>query len=176
MSPIGPESPGVYWVRRAVALLVILVLLLLLWWLFFGRGGEAAVPDAAPEPTQTAAPTPTQVPTSAAPTPEPTSTEITDCVDEDVLVEEFAEEAIYPEGSTPTLTLTVTNLGTRPCARNEHTLAFAEGKLVDQVEVVRHEARHPLLEVTRCRTIPGSSHCGASIPRSGNKSASLPRP
>ena len=118
MSPIGPESPGVYWVRRAVALLVLLVVLILLWWLFFGRGGDDVAPDATPEPTQTAAPAPAPVPTSAAPTPEPTSTEITDCVEADVLVEAFAEEAIYPVGSTPTLTLTVTNIGTRPCDRD----------------------------------------------------------
>ena len=36
----------------------------------------------------------------------------------DILVEAFAEEAIYPVGSTPTLTLSVTNIGTRPCKRD----------------------------------------------------------
>lgn len=117
MSPIGPEPPAVYWRRRVVVIAVLLAILLLLWWLIWGRGGGG---EAAPEPTPTDSPTasPTPGPTSASPTPEPQPTEITDCAEADVLVEAFAEEAIYPVGSTPTLTLSVTNIGTRPCKRD----------------------------------------------------------
>jgi len=115
MSPIGPEPPGVYWRRRLVALVALLAILILLWWLVWGRasGGEAT-PE--PAPTTTSAPTPSPTPTT--PSPEPSPTAITDCADEDILVEAFAGEAIYPVGSTPTLTLTVTNIGTRPCKRD----------------------------------------------------------
>ena len=117
MSPIGPELPAVYWRRRLVVLVVLLAILLLLWWLIWGRGsGGGAAPEPGPTDTPTASPDPSPSPTSASPTPEPTK--ITDCADADVLVEAFAEEAIYPVGSTPTLTLSVTNIGTKPCKRD----------------------------------------------------------
>jgi len=119
MSPIGPEPSGVYWRRRVIVLVVLVAILVLLWWLSFGRNlGGCAAPEPAPTDTPTAAPT--VDPTSAAPspTPEPEPTKVTDCADADILVEAFAEEAIYPVGSTPTLTLSVTNIGTRPCKRD----------------------------------------------------------
>ena len=119
MSPIGSEPPGVYWRRRIVVLVVLLAILVLLWWLIFGRGGGGeAAPEPAPTATPTASPSPEPAPTSASPSPEPEPTEITDCTEADILVEAFAEEAIYPVGSTPTLTLSVTNIGTRPCKRD----------------------------------------------------------
>jgi hypothetical protein len=120
MSPVGPEPPGVYWRRRVIVLVVLLVILVFLWWLIFGRGGGGSEPTPAPttSPTASPDPTPEPQPTSASPTPEPEPTEITDCAEADILVEAFAEEAIYPVGSTPTLTLAVTNIGTRPCNRD----------------------------------------------------------
>jgi hypothetical protein len=55
MNPVGPQTPGVYWVRRAIVLLVILVLLVgLIWWLG-GRGGGDGTATAAP--TTSAEPT-----------------------------------------------------------------------------------------------------------------------
>jgi len=118
MYPVGPEPPGVYWRRRVVVLVVLVVILLLLWWLIFGRGGDDGG-DAAPLPAPTSSEsTPAPSPTSSTPTPSPTSTEILDCADADILVEASAEEAIYPVGSTPNLTLTVTNIGMRPCKRD----------------------------------------------------------
>ena len=115
MLPIGPEPPGVYWRRRFVALVALLAILVLLWWLIWGRGSGG---EATPEPSPTSTSTPTPSPTGTTPSPEPSPTKITDCEDEDILVEAFAGEAIYPVGSTPTLTLTVTNIGTRPCKRD----------------------------------------------------------
>lgn len=118
MYPVGPEEPGVYWRRRIVALVVLVAILLFLWWLFFGRGGggdDQVQPLPAPTETATTA-SPSPAPSSA--TPSPTSTEVTECLDEDILVEASAEEAIYPVGSTPTLTLTVTNIGTKACKRD----------------------------------------------------------
>ncbi len=117
MYPVGPQPPGVYWRRRIIVLVVLVAILALLWWLIFGRGGgDDGGAEPVPVPTPTSSPTP--VPTSTTPTPEPTPTEITECADADILVEASAEEAIYPVGSTPNLTLTVTNIGTRPCKRD----------------------------------------------------------
>ena len=123
--PVGPEPPGVYWRRRIIALVVIVVILVLLWWLVFGRSSGSGGGDAGPTPSPTPVPTsesgsatPTPEPTSPTDSPSPTSTKIEDCVDADILVEATAEQAIYPLGSTPTLTLTVTNIGMRPCRRD----------------------------------------------------------
>lgn len=119
LSPIGPEPPGVYWRRRIVAIVVLLAIFVLLWWLIWGRGGGGDVtPAPSPTTSPSASPSPEPGPTSASPSPEPEPTEITDCTEADVLVEARAEEAIYPVGSTPTLTLSVTNIGMRPCNRD----------------------------------------------------------
>lgn len=119
MYPVGPEEPGVYWRRRLVVLVVIIAILVLLWWLIFGRGGDDGSSDAQPLPAPTeTVPTPAPSPSQSSATPTPTSTEVTECTDEDILVEATAEEAIYPVGSTPTLTLTVTNIGTKACKRD----------------------------------------------------------
>lgn len=117
MSPIGPEPSGVYWRRRVIVLVVLVAILVLLWWLIFGRSsGGGAAPEPAPTDTPTAAPT--VEPTSVSPSPTPEPTKVTQCADADILVEAFAEEAIYPVGSTPTLTLSVTNIGTTACKRD----------------------------------------------------------
>lgn len=119
ISPIGPEAPGVYWRRRVVVLVVLLAILILLWWLIWGRGsGSDATPTPGPTDTPTASPTAEPTSASPSPTPEPEPTKPMDCTEADVLVEAFAEEAIYPVGSTPTLTLSVTNIGTTACKRD----------------------------------------------------------
>ena len=125
MYPVGPEPPGVYWRRRIIVLVVIVLILVLFWWLIWGRasGGDGGGGDAGPTPAPTPAPTsesgsatPTPEPTSE--TPSPTETKVGDCLDADILVEATAEQAIYPLGSTPTLTLTVTNIGMSACKRD----------------------------------------------------------
>ena len=115
MSPIGPEPPAVYWRRRLVVLGVLALILLALWWLIWGRGSGG---DAAPQPVPSSSSAPAPSPTATSASPEPSPTEITDCADTDILVEATAAEAIYPVGSTPALTLLVTNIGTRPCNRD----------------------------------------------------------
>ena len=120
--PTGPEPPGVYWRRRIIVIGVLLLILILLWWLIWGRssgGGGGATPEPTPTPaptSQSASASPEPQPTSASPSP--TDTKPVECLDENILVEASAEEAIYPVGSTPTLTLTVTNIGTFACKRN----------------------------------------------------------
>lgn len=129
MNPVGPEEPGVYWRRRAIVIGVIILVLIFLWWLLFGRGGGS---DAAPTPaptsssssaspsasgsssaTSTASPSPSTA--SASPTG---SIDIKECADDNIMVEASAEMAIYPVGSTPQLTLKITNIGTTPCKRD----------------------------------------------------------
>lgn len=121
--PTGPEPPGVYWRRRIIVIVVLLLILILLWWLIFGRssGGGDAGPEPMPTPAPTsesASPTPDPAPTSQSPSPSPTDTKPVECLEESILVEASAEEAIYPVGSTPTLTLMVTNIGMVACKRD----------------------------------------------------------
>jgi len=119
--PTGPEPPGVYWRRRIIVIVVLLLILILLWWLIFGRSSGGG--DAGPEPTSTPAPasesaSPTPDPEPTSPSPSPTDTKPVACLEESILVEASAEEAIYPVGSTPTLTLMVTNIGMVACKRD----------------------------------------------------------
>lgn len=119
MSPIGPLPPGVYWRRRLAVIGVLVLVLLLIWFLFFrGSGGDGgdATPTPTPTPTETEAPTPTPEPTPP-PTPSPTRSDDL-CLDQDILVEAGSELPIYPVGSTPTLTLTIINIGTVECRRD----------------------------------------------------------
>lgn len=114
--PTGPLPPGVYWRRRLVVLAIIALIFFLIWFLFLrGGGGSDAGPTPSPSPTSS----PTASPTSASPTPTPSPTRSDDlCLDSDILVEASAEFPIYPVGSTPTLSLVITNIGTVECRRN----------------------------------------------------------
>ena len=62
MHPTGPQSPGVYWVRRAAVLVVLLVLLLGVRWLLTGRGG--GTPSATPTPSQSSSSSQSSTPTT----------------------------------------------------------------------------------------------------------------
>lgn len=116
--PTGPLPPGVYWRRRLVIIGVLLLIIIGIWWIFL-RGDSGG--DVGPTPTPTVSPT--VEPTSPSPPPSPTVTPSptrTDdlCLDVDILVEATAEFPIYPVGSTPTLSLVITNIGTVECRRN----------------------------------------------------------
>ena len=122
--PVGPEPPSTYWLRRGIVLVVILGILALVWFLFFRGGSDAAAPQptGSPSPTVTAptgspSPTGTSTATSTA-SPSPTSTTVTDCKDSVIEVEASTDDSSYPVGSTPRLTLKVTNGGNVACLRD----------------------------------------------------------
>jgi len=116
--PVGPLPPGVYWRRRLVVLGVLFVVLFAIWFVFLRGGDDGGDVGPTPQPSPTAEPTsPTPTPTTASPTPSPTRTDDL-CLDSDILVEASAEFPIYPVGSTPTLSLIITNIGTVECRRN----------------------------------------------------------
>ncbi len=46
LRPSGPLPPGIYWVRRLVALLVVLAVLLILWWVISAIGGGGGTSNA----------------------------------------------------------------------------------------------------------------------------------
>ncbi len=115
--PAGPLPPGVYWRRRLMVLAVVALVVFAVWFLFLRGGGDGGDVAPTPAPTPTVEPTSPTQPPSPTPTPSPTRTDDL-CLDTDILVEASAEFPIYPVGSTPTLSLVITNIGTVECRRN----------------------------------------------------------
>lgn len=115
--PAGPLPPGVYWRRRLMVLAVVALVVFAVWFFFLRGGGDGGDVAPTPAPTPTVEPTSPTQPPSPTPTPSPTRTDDL-CLDTDILVEASAEFPIYPVGSTPTLSLVITNIGTVECRRN----------------------------------------------------------
>ena len=114
ITPIGPEPPAVYWVRRAAALLVVITLIVALVWLarsVFGGSPEPVEPvDAgAASPTASVEPTPTA---------SPVTTDPVECTNSALLVEATTDSSTYQVGSKPVLTLTIENVGSVDCLRD----------------------------------------------------------
>jgi hypothetical protein len=145
--PTGPQSPGVYWVRRAVVLLVLLALVLGVRWLLTGRGGSGT-PVAAPTSSSTS--TPTSAPTSAAPTPsasttsarpqatsaspKPTGTGVKACAKTQISVTTSTDAASYAVGATPRLRMKIENSSTTACTRD---IGAAQNELLISSGTVR---------------------------------------
>ena len=121
ISPVGPRSTGVYWLRRAVALIAILAVLLALRWVVFGRGGSGsdvgALPAASSSPTQqTPSTDPTSTGTSS--TQPSSGASPAQCADADISVVASTDAASYPTGSTPKLHLKIQNTSGIACYRD----------------------------------------------------------
>lgn len=118
LHPTGPEPPTVYWIRRGAIVVVVLTLVIALWWLVGSlRGGSG---PAETDPSATAAP-------SAAASPNPSASaeasaavdaEPVECLDSAISVEATTDSSTYPVGSTPRLTLTISNTGDVACTRD----------------------------------------------------------
>jgi hypothetical protein len=123
MHPAGPEPPVVYWIRRVAIIVVALTVIIAGWWLIgalTGGGGggtdTGSVAEATTEPTASAeADVVPGASTSAAPAQD---AEPKACEDADILVEATTDASTYPVGSTPRLTLTITNTGAVACKRD----------------------------------------------------------
>ncbi|TAK70155.1 MAG: hypothetical protein EPO13_04085 [Actinomycetota bacterium] len=129
LNPVGPEPPGVYWRRRALLVIVLLLLVLLIWWLFFkpAGGSPAATPApsgspsasavTSPSPSSTAKPSAS--PSASVPTsPSQSPAEPGNCAPADIAVTATTDAASYKVGSTPKLTLRVTNSSATACKRD----------------------------------------------------------
>jgi hypothetical protein len=124
--PTGPQPPGVYWVRRAVAVVVLLVLILGVRWLLTGRSGDSDTPVAAPTTSSSASPTsaspaassaqPSASATSAS--PKPTGTAVAACTKDQITVTASTDAASYPVGSTPRLRMKIENTSDKACTRD----------------------------------------------------------
>ena len=120
MSPVGPEAPNVYWVRRGAVVFVVLTLLIGIWWLI--GGGSSSDPTANPTPAASASASPA---TSAVATPVASSTALVPvsdptapCPDANIEVTATSDSSTYVVGSTPRLTLGIQNIGAFACTRD----------------------------------------------------------
>jgi hypothetical protein len=119
MHPTGPQSPGVYWVRRAAVLVVLLVLLLGVRWLLTGRGGGTPAATPTPSPSQSSSSSQSSTPTTSTSTsPKPTSTGTVACTKSQISVTASTDAASYPVGSTPHLRMKIENTSSTPCTRD----------------------------------------------------------
>ena len=112
LEPRGPEPASVYWLRRAALVLVVVTVIVGLWWLLVGRSS----PDSTPVSAQI---TPSEVAVAdQEAVVEVLDTEPTECPDSVIRVRASIPKRSYPVGSTPKLTLTITNTGTEACTRD----------------------------------------------------------
>lgn len=118
IAPIGPESPSVYWVRRAAFLVITLLVLFGLVWVFraVAGAGSAQTPVAQPTVAVTEPIDPNVVLT-------PVTTDPIDCVDSAILVEATTDSSTYKVGKEPVLSLSIENTGRVACLRDVGPMA-----------------------------------------------------
>jgi len=112
LHPVGPLPASIYWRRRALVLVVVLAVLLL-GGSFLGGGDGVKTPQARTQPTSS----PTPVRSSGPPVP-PSA-----CPDSALKLETDTDEARYPVGGKPEITLVVGNTSEVTCTRDLGTKA-----------------------------------------------------
>ena len=113
--PVGTEPASTYWQRRAVLATGAVLLLAVLFSLL--SGGDKAPDRLAEAPASSPPVAPSAAPVaSAAATASPATTAI--CQPDALVVEALVDDDSYGVGSSPKLSLRVTNKGTVPCTRD----------------------------------------------------------
>ena len=131
MRPVGPQSPGTYWLRRLLVLAVVVALLLGVRWLLTGGDAEPAAggsPSPSPSASATETPAPSESP-SASPTATGSATPAPDgqCADSAIAVTASTDAASYTVGSTPRLRMRIENTSGTACKRD---VGAAQNELV----------------------------------------------
>jgi hypothetical protein len=118
--PVGPEPASTYWQRRAVLAAAVVLLLALLVSLLGGGGDEPdrLAGEAAPSAAPSTGPSTTGPATSATPSASPSAAAVPICQPDALKVEALASEERFAVGSSPRLSLRVTNTGATPCTRD----------------------------------------------------------
>jgi len=139
LHPVGPEPPGVYWLRRAAFVLAIFTLGMGAWWAIDAvRSSDAPPQDVVAAGSASASPGPSAAspaPDESArasdqaganePSAEPTGAEdaTKECADAAIEVKAETDARRYPVTSAPRLTMTITNVGDVACQRDVGTKA-----------------------------------------------------
>lgn len=105
-TPVGPESPNVYWRRRLIvgigALAVIVIILLIV---FAPKGSKTPAAVNSSSPPATSAPASTDAATSSAPK----------CAASDLVVTPTVDKTTYAAGVQPVFGFTIENKGSAAC-------------------------------------------------------------
>jgi hypothetical protein len=105
LSPVGPERPAVYWLRRVVVIVIVAALVLLVAHACSGSSPKPAA-DARPGVVNTTSPQPSD---SASPPATPR------CTPADLKVVLATDSSTYPLGRKPTFTATFSNKSGTTC-------------------------------------------------------------
>ncbi len=115
----------VYWIRRIAIVLVVVALVVGAWWAFGalrGGGSDEAADVVSPSASPSASASEGAPEDQASPSADSGTTEEdaepAQCPDSVILVEATTDSSTYPVGSTPKLTLTITNTGDVACKRD----------------------------------------------------------
>ncbi len=113
VQPIGPESPSVYWVRRAALLVIVILLVVGLIWVIRAITGSPSTQAPVVEPAVVVS---ESVDPQAVLTP--VTTDPVNCLDSAILVEATTDSSTYKVGKKPVLTVTIENTGSVACLRD----------------------------------------------------------
>jgi hypothetical protein len=116
MQPVGPESPSIYWVRRAALLVVALLILFGLVWVFRAVFGSSSTETPATQPAVSVSESGVVDPEVASLTP--VTTDPIDCMDSAIFVEATTDSSTYKVGKEPVLSLSIENIGSVACLRD----------------------------------------------------------
>ncbi len=113
----------VYWIRRGAIVLVVLTVIIGLWWLVGSlRGGGSSSDGSSTDPAASSSASSEGDSPDSSSSPQPSASavdvEIVECADSAIEVEATTDASTYPVGSTPKLTLTISNIGDVPCKRD----------------------------------------------------------
>lgn len=108
----------VYWIRRIAILVIVITLIVVLWWLVGALFGGSSSSDETPAVDASSAASSSAVPAASASAEPTVDAEPKACDDSVILVEATTDASTYPVGSTPRLTLAITNTGTVACKRD----------------------------------------------------------
>ena len=109
--PVGSQPPGVYWRRRLIVVLILLVIIVVIVLLVARPGSHH--PAVTPTPTSTAAAAPA--------TPQASAAGNGTCSSSSVSVQAITDQAAYSAGQIPQLSMSVTNVGSKPCSLDAGT-------------------------------------------------------
>lgn len=114
--PAGPLPARVYWVRRVVVLGIPLLLVVLVVWLVAGRGSATPPADASSQDTPSSEPKTAETPAADGDEGTEDASGVPPTCTPEVLALAIAATAeSFPEGTSPTFAVSITNTGTQPC-------------------------------------------------------------
>ncbi|MCW2586747.1 MAG: putative secreted protein [Frankiales bacterium] len=154
LHPVGPLPPTTYWRRRAALLLGVLVLLLLVRSCAGNDSPSSSAAGSTPTPTPT---------TSVRPSPARTvAPAVAACSDAVLRLSATTDAPSYPVGTSPKLTLVVTNTSAQPCTRDLGTGA---------VEVLVFSGQDRIWSSDDC--MPGKGKAPTRIEAGGTRAVPL---